>query len=193
MSNYHWPLLAPLLMLAACTSPHLPQVERTTETLIGELDPDGWIVSSTYASPDGRRLAYVIEQNGKQFVVLDGKEGKRYDGIGAHSSFFSPDSRRVIYSALQGGVWHMVIDGKEIGAYRAVEAPVFSPDSRRVAYKALLEHGTAVVVDGMTGKSYDGVASHSIVFSPDSRHLAFIAREETPNGDGSFFAVVDGK
>ncbi len=118
-------------MLAACTAPPLPQVERTTETLIGELDPDGWIVSSTHASPDGRRLAYVIEQNGQQFVVLDGKEGKRYDGIGVHSGFFSPDSRRVAYTALQGKDWYVVMDGKEAGPYQAVAPPVFSPDSRR--------------------------------------------------------------
>jgi hypothetical protein len=50
-------------------------------------------------SPDCTRVAYVICENGKEFVVVDGKENKQYDRIGEMYPIFSPDSKRVAYIA----------------------------------------------------------------------------------------------
>ncbi len=53
-------------------------------------------------SPDGKRLAYIVE-DGKQRVVVDGKAGPEYDGIVDGTPIFSPDSRHVAYVAKKGG------------------------------------------------------------------------------------------
>ena len=58
-------------------------------------------------SPDGRRLAYSAGETNDWRVVVDEKEGRRYDGIGGDpengaSIFFSPDCRRLGYAASRG-------------------------------------------------------------------------------------------
>ncbi|HOK09764.1 MAG TPA: hypothetical protein PLJ10_08900, partial [Candidatus Hydrogenedens sp.] len=71
-------------------------------------------------SPDSRRVAYSAKRGDKWVVVVDGVEGKEYDGIGAGSLIFSPDSRRVAYSAKRGGKWVVVVDGVEGKEYGVV-------------------------------------------------------------------------
>ncbi|MEW6416877.1 MAG: hypothetical protein AB1480_02010 [Nitrospirota bacterium] len=58
-------------------------------------------------------MAYIAKakEGDKWLVVVDGKEGKKYDGIGA--LIFSPDSKRVAYQAIEGDEWFVVVDGKE--------------------------------------------------------------------------------
>jgi dipeptidyl aminopeptidase/acylaminoacyl peptidase len=63
-------------------------------------------------SPDGKRTAYVSSKyipkvGDRQFVVVDGKEGEKYDEI-MHiregvNILFSPDSKRVAYVAKNKG------------------------------------------------------------------------------------------
>ncbi len=44
-------------------------------------------------------------------VVMDGQEGKAYEGIGALSLSFSPDGKRSAYIARRGQRQLIVIDG----------------------------------------------------------------------------------
>jgi hypothetical protein len=44
-------------------------------------------------------------------VIVDGKEGKRYDNLGF--LVFSQDSSRIVYAAQETKKWFVVIDGKE--------------------------------------------------------------------------------
>ena len=53
-------------------------------------------------SPDSQHVAYAAQQGDKCFVVVDGKPGPAYDGIGESSLVFSPDSQHVAYAAHQG-------------------------------------------------------------------------------------------
>ncbi len=71
-----------------------------SETLIAQVDYSRLAKGSFRVSPDSRRIAYTIMANDKQFVVIDGKEEKHYDGIGKGTPIFSPDSKRVAYIAL---------------------------------------------------------------------------------------------
>ncbi|HOK09763.1 MAG TPA: hypothetical protein PLJ10_08895, partial [Candidatus Hydrogenedens sp.] len=73
-------------------------------------------------SADSRRVAYSAKRGGKWFVVVDGEEGKEYDGIGAGSLIFSPDSRRVMYSAGRGNKRFVVVDGEESKGYDGIGA-----------------------------------------------------------------------
>ena len=49
-------------------------------------------------SPDSQRLAYQACRGSKCLVVVDGREGPVFDGIGDGHPVFSPNSRRVAYA-----------------------------------------------------------------------------------------------
>ena len=102
-------------------------------------------------SPDGRHVAYVAQIGDEQFVVIDGKKGKHYDGIG-RAIVFSPDSKRVAYIAIIGKKGVVVVDGKEEKQYDNLGSNIiFSPDSRHVAYPAQSGNKQFVVIDGKEG------------------------------------------
>jgi hypothetical protein len=71
-------------------------------------------------------------------VVVDGAEGKAYDGILKSSLAFSPDSRRIAYGAKIGEKWTVVVDGVERGNFDGVASGSvsFSSDSGQVATKS---------------------------------------------------------
>lgn len=88
-------------------------------------------------SPDGQRLAYAAsEGKGKQFLVIDGLEGERFDSIGDGSLVFSPDSKRFAYLAQRGRKAFWVLDGipgPEIATILLMNSELsgtFSPDSQ---------------------------------------------------------------
>ncbi|MDW8026564.1 MAG: hypothetical protein RMK18_11970, partial [Armatimonadota bacterium] len=60
---------------------------------------------------DSKRFAYEARRGGKEFVVVDGEEGKEYDGIG--TLIFSPDSKHLAYGAERGKKQFVVVDGVE--------------------------------------------------------------------------------
>ena len=60
-----------------------------------------------------------LKKDEKWVVVVDGKEGKAYDGVSIPS--YSPDSKHLAYAALSQGVWMVVVDGKEgAGRFSAI-------------------------------------------------------------------------
>ncbi|MCK4419024.1 hypothetical protein KAV79_04385 [Candidatus Aerophobetes bacterium] len=81
-----------------------------SERLIVQIDPSSWIRESFKVSPDSKRVAYVAEVGNKWFVVVNGEEGKRYDGIvtlgGGRIIFDFPDSFH--YLALKGSSIYLV-------------------------------------------------------------------------------------
>lgn len=159
--------------------------------------PPGTVVTAPLFSPDSQQLVYVVEQSGKQSVVVDGIPGKQYDRIS--SIAFSPDSKHLAYWGDSGNFRFMVVDGKERERYetgashirtrtfRPASYIVFSPDSKHLAYVAgdkygTPEHAEFVVLDGKElTRHKDNI--YKIVFSPDSNHIAY-------GGEG--FVVVDG-
>jgi len=67
------------------------KVESVSERLVVKVDFSSWIPASLQISPDSKRVAYAAGEKGKQFVVVDGEEGKRYDEIVKGTPIFSPD------------------------------------------------------------------------------------------------------
>ena len=65
----------------------------TREVSLGEIDP-GIIVENLAVSSDGKHVAYVAGRGNKRLVVVDGEEGKEYDGFlrGSKLVFDSPNS-----------------------------------------------------------------------------------------------------
>ena len=51
-----------------------------SEKLIGKIHPSS-VAEPVKVSPDSKRVAYVAIEGNKWFVVVDGKEGRKYDDI----------------------------------------------------------------------------------------------------------------
>lgn len=163
-------------------------VKEAFENLIAENNFSSRIQESFKVSPDGKRVAYIANAGDRQFVVVDGKEERQYDGIGEGTLIFSPDSRRVAYVAIAGNKQFVVVDGKEEKQYDAIGIPIFSPDSKRMAYMVQVDNRQFVVVDGNEEKQYDGIGERTLVFSPDSKKVAYAAQAAD-----KWFVVIDGK
>ncbi|HJN87071.1 MAG TPA: WD40 repeat domain-containing protein [Dehalococcoidia bacterium] len=167
-------------------------VERTvSERLIDQGHPS-MMGKSVIVSPDCRRVAYMVEPVtvSSCFVVVDGQEGKHYDGVEKGSLVFSPNSQRVAYVARAGKKRFAVVDGQEENQYDRIEEQslVFSSDSRRVGYVTRAGKKRVAVLDEQEGKQYDRVAEGSLRFSPDSQRVAYVARAGNKQ-----FVVVDGQ
>lgn len=141
-------------------------------------------------SPDGKRLAYVAQDGGQRFVVLDGKPGTKYEAVYKGTLTFSPDSKRLAYLAGKGSTRMLVMDGVEGKPYRGAMASTlrFSPDGTKFAYAAQLESGKwAVVVNGKAGAAFDHIGPFTgLHWSPDSKRLAYAALL-----DKQWAAIVD--
>lgn len=91
------------LAITACTRTRPYKLE---ETRLGPVDEQR---IDTVISPDGKRIAYVALRDGKLLVVVDGREGAKYDDLGQGSMIFSADGKRVAYTAQKGGKWLVVV------------------------------------------------------------------------------------
>lgn len=167
-------------------------------------------VHSLTFSATGSRFAYVGEKSqSNAVVVLDGEEGKSYEGIAPDSFKFSPDGSRYAYviglpftnsaKTETGKLWaasRVVVDGTESRNYASLATRdlVFSADGKHLAYRASLQrvlssnHTDVVVRDGVDSRPYKAVLDGTPVFSPDSQHLAFAGLR-----DGKWFVVQDDK
>lgn len=94
-----WLLLA--IIVSGCGGSGSLGVTRTvvSERLVTRIDSPKTIRPLIY-SPDARRVAYVSETNGTEYIVVDGVSGKGYDSIDINSRSFSPDTKRVAYVAV---------------------------------------------------------------------------------------------
>jgi Tol biopolymer transport system component len=110
---------------------------REGKTTFVEVQPEGgrrgphrspyslaWV--KVVLSPDGKRLAYTAWDGRKEFVVVDGSEGPRYDDISSPS--FSPDSSRVAYFARLGKKSVLVVDGVETPSCATTSTRFVAPD-----------------------------------------------------------------
>jgi Tol biopolymer transport system component len=136
-------------------------------------------------SPDGRHLAYKAGDANSWFVVVDGKRGRAYAGVGR--PVFAPDGRRVAHAACDrcDGAgddrgMYVVVDGQRIGAeYAEIADPiVFSGDGRRMAFAARRGPVQFVVVDEREEHSYAGVMAETLAFSPMGRDLVYAAAKD---------------
>lgn len=125
--------------------------------------------------PAGQGVAYVAARKGQQYVVFNGKAGKRYPAIGAVT--ISPDGRRLAYAALEDAKWFIVADNHPGPRFDEVGEPVFSPDSRFLVYRARKDGKQFVVVADIKARvlrqhpAYEMV--FPVVFTDDGRSVAY--------------------
>jgi len=149
------------------------------EKLIAPIDASIWLPDTFRVSLDRKRVAYAAQVDDKQFIVVDGIDGKLYDGIVKGSLIFSADSKRFAFVAREENQQIVVVDGAEGKPYDAITInPMFNPDSRKVVYAAQTGDKVCVVVDGKEGKPYDEIL-HSgrgkIVFN-SAEQISYFAR-----------------
>jgi rRNA maturation protein Nop10 len=110
----------------------------------------------------------------QNYVVLDGKEGKKYERIFPSIFTFSPDSKHLVYRAGEDC---------ELGGY-------YNETNMCSRY--------FVVLDGKEGNKYDYIENYSLIFSPDSKHFAYIGGENCKQFHeyikcSKYFIVLNGK
>lgn len=128
-------------------------------------------------SPDGSRLAYRAEDDkGRQVVVIDGKEGPKFD-VGITNDIgivFSPDSKHVAYVGLTGNNSCIFVkDNKKMRSFEKIGRIEFSPDSKHYAYTAMEDGTWKVILDDKEGTEYKQISN--LMFSPDSSHTVYMA------------------
>lgn len=154
----------------------------------GKSDPafDGISVEGIAFSDDGQHLAYPARRGDRWCLVLDGKPGPFWEGIGLVR--FGPNAKKPVYAGYNQGQWRMVVDGRSEPAMDSIllESLTFSPDGNHVAYAGTISGRTHVVRDGLADPGFDGIGG--LAFSADSGHLLYVARS-----DSGVRIVVDGQ
>lgn len=188
--------MLPLLALAVFAGCEMPLPENpppsegeleVTEVLLGRMAPS----EDVTISPDQKRIAFTIKEDGKERAVVDGKEGPAYDAVKS-GPIFSPDSKRVGYTAIRNNKQFVVIDGVEGKGYEPWDRMylLFSPDSKRAAFRARIGSGVVMVIDGVEGKPYRSIGPEPWldVFSPDSKRTLYAGKID----EEQWVTVIDG-
>jgi hypothetical protein len=132
-------------------------------------------------SPDGKRFAYTKQASGGFTVVVDGKAGQTYNGIGVFQ--FSPDSKHYAYVGTRTEAF-AVYDGQEMPGEdsNGVSNFVFSQTGGHFAYLAKSARaGIRMVVDGKASPPFYGLVPNSMSFSEDGKHYAYATQANGSN------------
>lgn len=132
------------------------------------------VVDAPKINSDGQCLAYRAELDGRRFVVVNGTEGKKYDGILEGTPVISPIGHHVAYGARIGNKHFVVLDGQEGTRYDGIgeRTLTFSPNGEKVAFMAGIGGKFLMVVDNKEQKPYDGIGTPPI-FSSDGSSCAY--------------------
>lgn len=143
-------------------------------------------------SPDGKKFAYLILENDKYFVVIDGQNSPPYDWAGALA--FSPDGRLAFIGKLEGK-FYAIIDGQKSNGYDFIGEIFFSSGGQRNAFLARDEKKEFFVIDGIEQKKFYSIPVGSggpyFAFSPDGKRFTYLAGfDYNPDHDK---IIVDGR
>lgn len=137
-----------------------------------EMLVSGKAVTDLVLSPDGNKIAYVVEQGGKQTIVADGKPVGSFQK--AFLFFISNDGRRLVYMVKQGGSRFLVTDGKPSAPCTHIRWLSLADDGQVQAYVAQSGSKQSMVWRGRRSPPYDEIGSPSL--SRDGRQLAYPAQ-----------------
>src|SRR5215217_4924828 len=155
-------------------------------------------------SPDGKWLAYVSDQSGREelFVVpVDGSApAQQITDIDALKSGYnwSPDSKEIAFTSSDDKLRKLVVASKQVteldnSRYGGFSAPVWSPDGKWLAYsKPDASRTSDIYVISASGAekephkvTFDSSNDVGPRFSPDGRKLYFLRLEPSGNNTPS--------
>ena len=156
---------------------------------------EGVVVGSVRLSPDGRRIALVVDQPAAQpqghrrQVVVDGNaSGGLFDEIAAGMPIFSNDSTRIAFAARRGDNTFVVVDGIEYESGSITEDGwpvgnlVIAPFGQAVLWQIRSGGKTQLVVNGRVVDVFDDAVGLDkrktwgvlgLVFDPTGQCFAF--------------------
>ena len=134
----------------------------------------GVAAHSVVFSPEGGHLAFPAVRDSSWFVVRDGQEGSRWDGIG--QLVFSPDGSQLAYAATLGSDWYVVRDSTvSLPADSLLANSLkFSPQGDRLAYGAWTGGILRIMVDDLPGRPVLGVGA---MFFDPAGNLFYVAHD----------------
>ena len=138
-------------------------------------------------TPDQSSVVFVGSREGKQYVVVDGRESAGYDAVS--SIGFNPVGL-LYFVAGRSGEQYLVVDGQRGATFAEVKYVIWSSNGKHFAYIGKKDFGECVVADGKPEQNFHEVAD--LVFSKDGRHLAYTASSLGSVGVTSR-VVLDGK
>ncbi|HJQ20534.1 MAG TPA: hypothetical protein VJ867_09320 [Gemmatimonadaceae bacterium] len=174
----------------------------------GHFDAISFINSSGDFSPDGRRFAFIVyNQGNNEISILDTHNGKveksiRPAGVGAvYNVAWSPDGQEIAFTGSKGGISDLYLMNVQTGAVRQLTndryaqlQPTFSPDGKTIAYATDQSEETnfdkmtfgdlkLATMDLTTGQVtvHRGFAHGKHInpqFSPDGRNLYFVSDQD---------------
>ncbi|MBM4354698.1 MAG: hypothetical protein FJ109_13075 [Deltaproteobacteria bacterium] len=119
----------------------------------------------------GKHLAWVAPEGEKPLVVVDGKPGKAYDGLGA-GPVLSPTDGHAAYVAMDAGKTFVVNGIEEGPPCDEARDLVFSQDGKRFGYFARRGETWSVIIDGVE----EAVKGYPIrlLFGPEGHTLLLV-------------------
>jgi len=165
-----------------------PAAEGFSHLLVA--DPDA---RSPSWSPDGRRLAFAHEWNGRFAVYLMRADGTHRQLLvdGASAPAWSPDGTSIAYRARCGGVKLVTPDGRDVtpdgrdvtpAAASSCHAigingrPVWSPDGTKIAVAGTTTFGTGAPVRGTFVMNADGSGLALVTTKAQGVYMGFDPR-----------------
>ena len=147
-------------------------------------------------SPAGHRIGLIaVAPNGKQHVVLDGKDTEygptsvpNGPSMRIHDLSFTPDGSRCAY--ISGT--NLVVEGVNFPDMANGAQFILSPDNKHVLYLGNDVTGTHLFLDGKIIDAAAGNLAHPF-FSPDNQHVFWTRTANFPGTKDSTMLFVDGK
>ena len=132
-------------------------------------------------SPDGCRLAFVVAEGNQSRVVINGKLGPLYEGIGALR--FGLESKRLAYIVRKGTHQYLALDDRLLGPFNLIADFTLGPNGQ-LGMLVRSDDGWRAVIDGQESEVFDNL--RSIQFSQGGQY-AYAAER-----DDSWFIIRDG-
>jgi len=146
--------------------------------------------TSPECSPDGKRVAFALTQNGNVDIYIADRDGENLLRLTANPAIdtapsWSPNGREIVFSSDRGGTPQIYIMDAEGGNVRRLTyefnfnaSPKWSPKGDQIAFVSLQSAGFQIYLIDVTGENLTGLTDNlagyeSPSWSPDGSHLVF--------------------
>jgi len=155
-------------------------------------------------SPDGKRVAFALTQNGNVDIYIADRDGGNRLRLTANPAIdtapsWSPNGREIAFSSDRGGNPQIYLMDAEGGNVRRLTyenkfnaSPKWSPKGDQIAFVTLQSHGFQIYLIDVTGENLIVLTNNqagyeSPSWSPDGNHLVFTSNR---SGKWDIYAML---